>query len=132
MSSSLSTPEELHAYLSTNPGKSYADLSGNALDMMRDQLRSGPSGFTPQQRAWLARFYLVVPSQATLDTITAKLPPTLGLSAQTTIAGELVLPASLLTDSMQEGDTWHVIASDLAQLKIRAITPDQFPIAEEP
>jgi hypothetical protein len=128
----LSTPEELHAYLSTNPGKSYADLSGNALDMMRDQLRSGPSGFTPQQRAWLARFYLVVPSQATLDTITDKLPPTLGLNAQATNGGELVLPASLLTDCLSPTDTWNAIASDLAQLEIRAIAPDQFPIAEEP
>ena len=127
----MSTPEELHAYLSTNPGKSYADLSGNALDMMRDQLRSGPSGFTPQQRAWLARFYLVVPSQATLDTITDKLPPTLGLNAQNTIAGELVLPASLLTDCEQEGDTWCSIADDLVGFEIRFIPAEDFPIPEE-
>jgi hypothetical protein len=126
------TPTELRAYLVTNPGLSFAELDAEALELLRDQLRSGPQGFTPEQRGWLLGFYLVVPSQAALDTITAKLPPTLGLNAQATNGGELVLPASLLTDCLSPTDTWHAIAADLAQLEIRFIAPDQFPIAEEP
>jgi hypothetical protein len=118
------TPTELRAYLLTNPGLSFAELEAEALDLLRDQLRSGPQGFTPEQRGWLVGFFLVVPSQAELDTTIAELPPGLSLSAQTTIAGDLVLPASLLTDSMQEGDTWHSISTELAGWKIRHILPD--------
>ena len=126
------TPEQLRAYLLTNPGLSFAELEAEALELMRDQLRSGPQGFTPKQQGWLLGFFLMVPSQATLDTITDKLPPTLGLNAQATNGGELVLPASLLTDCLSPTDTWNAIAADLAQLEIRFIAPDQFPIAEEP
>ena len=126
------TPEELRAYLLTNPGLSFAELDAEALELLRNQLRSGPQGFTPEQRGWLLGFFLVVPSQAALETIIAKLPPTLGLNAQATNGGELVLPASLLTDCLSPTDTWNAIAADLAQLEIRFIAPDQFPIAEEP
>jgi hypothetical protein len=126
------TPTELRAHLLTNPGLSFAELDAEALELLRDQMRSGPSGFTLEQRGWLLGFFLVVPSQATLDTITAKLPPGLGLNALDTIAGELVLAASLLTDCLSPTDTWNAIAFDLAQLEIRFIAPDQFPIAEEP
>ena len=123
------TPEQLRAYLLTNPGLSFAELEAEALELMRNQLRSGPSGFTPEQRGWLLGFFLVVPSQAALEATIAKLPPTLGLSAQTTLDDKLVLSASLLTDCISPGDTWHVIAPDLAQLKIRFIPPEDFPIA---
>jgi hypothetical protein len=125
------TPEQLRAYLLTNPGLSFAELEAEALELMRDQLRSGPQGFTPKQQGWLLGFFLMVPSQAALEATTAKLPPGLGLSAQITIAGELVLPASLLTDSMQEGDTWAAIADDLVGFEIRFIAPEDFPIPED-
>jgi hypothetical protein len=121
------TPDELRAYLDTNPGDRYADLGDDAKTLL-NSLRSGPQGFTDQQRTWLTGFYLVVPSQATLDTITAKLLPTLGLSAQTTLDDELVLSASLLTDCISPTDTWNAIAVDLAALEIRAIAPDRFPV----
>jgi len=125
------TPIELHAHLSANPGKSYATLDAEACAIMRSHLRSSPDGFTQQQRDWLLGFFLVVPSQAALEATTAKLPPGLGLSARTTIAGELVLPASLLTDSMQEGDTWAAIADDLVGFEIRFIPAEDFPAPEE-
>jgi hypothetical protein len=118
------TPEELRAYLVTNPGLSFAELEAEALKLLRDHLRSGPQGFTPEQQGWLLGFFLMVPSQAALEATIAKLPPGLGLSARTTIAGELVLPASLLTDCAQEGDTWHSISTELAGWKIRHILPD--------
>ena len=126
------TPTELRAHLLTNPGLSFAELDAEALELLRDQMRSGPSGFTLEQRGWLLGFFLVVPSQAALEATTAKLPPGLGLNALDTIAGELVLAASLLTDCLSPTDTWNAIAADLAQLEIRFIAPDQFPIAEEP
>jgi hypothetical protein len=126
------TPTELRAHLLTNPGLSFAELDAEALELLGYQLRSGPQGFTPEQRGWLLGFFLVVPSQAALEATIAKLPPGLGLNALDTIAGELVLAASLLTDCLSPTDTWNAIAADLAQLEIRAIAPDQFPIAEEP
>ena len=125
------TPTELRAHLLTNPGLSFAELDAEALELLGYQLRSGPQGFTPEQRGWLLGFFLMVPTQAELDSMIAKLPIGLGLSAQTTLAGELVLPASLLTDSMQKGDTWHSIASNLALFKIKAIPPKDFPVALE-
>jgi hypothetical protein len=118
------TPKTLHAHLATNPDLSFAELDAEALELLRNELRSGPSGFTPEQRDWLLGFFLMVPSQAALEATIAELPPGLSLSAQTTIAGDLVLPASLLTDSMQEGDTWHSISTELAGWKIRHILPD--------
>jgi|GEM_PF-5463061 len=121
------TPEQLHAHLATNPDDSYADLSDAAKTLLRNELRSGSQGFTAQQLTWLTDFYLVVPSQSALDTIIAKLPPTLGLNAQTTLNDELVLPASLLTDCISLSDTWNAISSDLAQLEIRSIAPEDFP-----
>jgi hypothetical protein len=125
------TPTELRAHLLTNPGLSFAELEAEALELMRDQLRSGPQGFTPKQQGWLLGFFLMVPSQAALEATIAKLPPGLGLNALDTIAGDLVLPASLLTDCAQEGDTWRSIADDLAGFEIRFIPAEDFPAPEE-
>jgi hypothetical protein len=126
------TPEELHAHLSANPGKSYATLDAEARAIMRSHLRSSPEGFTQQQRDWLKDFYLVVPNQQTFDAIAAALPPSLGLSTRQTLSGVVVLNADLLTDCLLPEDNWGAIAADLAQLEIRFIAPDQFPVAEEP
>ena len=74
----------------------------------------------------------MVPNQQAFDAIAAALPPGLGLSSRTTTDNRLVLNADLLTDCLLPEDNWGAIAFDLAQLEIRFIAPDQFPIAEEP
>ncbi len=125
------TPEDLHGYLLTNPGLSYATLDADARAIMRSHLRSSPDGFTQQQRDWLKDFYLVVPNQQTFDAIAAALPPGLGLSPRTTTDNRLVLNADLLTDCLLPEDNWGAIAPYLATLVIVHIAPEGFSVVED-
>jgi len=118
-------PEQLHAHLIENP-QPFITLNAEARALMREQLRTnGP--FSEQQRAWLGDFYLLVlPDQ--LAAMRAVLPSGLDVSPRETIDGQLVLGAHLLTDCIEPTDTWHSIASTLAQLTI--VFAPEFPPQE--
>ena len=122
-------PQQLHNYLKTNPGYSWATLSTEHRELMSSLVR--PTGsFSQDQIEFLKDFYLIVSVQQ-LETMRQRLPSTQGLSTKKTTDGELCLSAMLLTDSQRPGDTWHAIAEPLAQLKIRYILPEEFPAVAE-
>ena len=117
-------PQQLHNYLKTNPGYSWATLLTEHRELMSSLVR--PTGsFSQDQIEFLKDFYLIVSVQQ-LETMRQRLPSTQGLSTKKTTDGELCLSAMLLTDSQRPGDNWHVIGDALAELEIRYIRPDQF------
>jgi len=119
-------PQQFYAELKENP-QPYAALSPEARALMREQLRpNGP--FTEQQRAWLGDFYLLVLPEQLAAMRAVLLPQNRDLSPREAVAGQLVLGAHLLTDCMEPTDTWHSIASTLAQLPI--VFAPEFPPQE--
>ena len=118
------TPQELHSYLKTNPGFSWATLPAKNRELMSTLVR--PTGsFSQEQTDFLKDFWLVViPEQ--LEKMQGKLPSRLRLTPRETLDGSLCLLAALLTDSQRPGDTWHMIGDVLAELEIRYIPSDQF------
>ena len=123
------TPQELHNYLKTNPGFSWATLPAEYRELMSALVR--PTGsFSQEQTDFLKDFWLVV-SPEQLEEMRRKLPPRLGLMSRETTDGMLCLLAALLTDSQRPADTWHAIAEPLAQLEIRYILPEEFPAVAE-
>jgi hypothetical protein len=136
------TPTELHTYLIDHPGTTYGSLSTEARTLLRQHLRSH-GGFTEQQQAWLygdGGFWLVatparmaaiqaalpkglalsgrVPSVALMTSLRVSLSTGIGVSAELINSDDRLLSASLLTDCLEPGDTWHAIAPLLAQLPI--------------
>ena len=123
------TPQELHNYLKTNPGFSWATLPAENRELMGTLVRpTGP--FSQEQTDFLKDFWLVV-SPEQLEKMRGKLPPRLGLMSRETTGGMLCLIAALLTDSQRTGDNWEVIGEDLAELEIRYILPEEFPAVAE-
>ena len=123
------TPQELHNYLKTNPGFSWATLPAKNRELMSALVR--PTGsFSQEQTDFLKDFWLVV-SPEQLKEMQGKLPSRLRLTPRETLDGSLCLLAALLTDSQRPGDTWHAIAEPLAQLEIRYILPEEFPAVAE-
>ena len=123
------TPQELHDYLKTNPGFTWATLPTEHQELMSTLVR--PTGsFSQEQTDFLKDFWLVV-SPEQLEKMRGKLPPRLGLMPRETTGGMLYLLAALLTDSQRTGDNWEAIREDLAGLEIRYIPPDQFPAVAE-
>ena len=118
------TPQELHNYLKTNPGFSWATLPAEYRELMSALVR--PTGsFSQEQTDFLKDFWLVV-SPEQLKEMQGKLPSRLRLTPRETLDGSLCLLAALLTDSQRPADTWGVIGDVLAELEIMYIPSDQF------
>ena len=123
------TPQELHNYLKTNPGFSWATLPAEHRELMSSLVR--PTGsFSQEQIDFLKDFWLVV-SPEQLEEMQGKLPSRLGLTPRETLEGSLCLLAALLTDSQRPADTWEAIGEDLAELEIRYIPVEEFPLEED-
>ncbi len=82
---SMVTPQELHNYLKTNPGFTWATLPTEHRELMSTLVRHTGS-FSQEQIDFLKDFWLVV-SPEQLEEMQGKLPPRLGLMPKETTGG---------------------------------------------
>lgn len=82
------------------------------------------NGFTPEQRAYLARWWLAC-TQDDVDQINATLPGSVRVSA-IDIGGSLYVGGDLLTDAITPGGTFSAALPILERLVCAYIEPEQF------
>jgi hypothetical protein len=121
------TPEqlELKVILDTNP-VAWNNLTPDQKLLLRNTLRP-EEDFTNDQRELLLNRWLPI-SIEQLGTIESLLPSQVRVQAIADVDDDLWIGADLLTDCMQEGDTYHAIASILATLPITLKSPEDFPV----
>jgi hypothetical protein len=89
---------------------SFLDLDPPDRALLATVLRPPSTGFTLDQRAYMADFYLLAPDLSTLETLNQNRPH--HLTHFTSITGEILVPVDTLTD-MRPRETLHHAAHHL-------------------
>lgn len=84
------------------------------------------SKFSPEQMAYRDKWWLVFPNAQTAEQVNEALPSNTRITPVLTTGGELVCNIDVLTDA----DTFGKAASILKTLKVRQLTPADFPQEE--